>query len=248
MTSFWEMVDKVIWDADIVLLLLDARLVKETRNREIEEKVQSMGKKLIYVITKSDMAEKQDLVKWKKRLKECVFVSSREHTGLGILRERILIEASRLKTYRRSIRVGILGYPNVGKSSLANAMKGKASAPVSPSSGFTKSVQKIRADKRILFLDTPGVIPYKEDDQVKHSLISSIDAASIKEPDLAALGLMRKFPGKVERYFGVSENKDHEKTLEKIAIKKNLKRKGGKPDTDRAARLILRAWQKGHIR
>ena len=248
MSSYWETVDKAIWDADVILLLLDSRMVRESRNREVEEKVTALGKPVIYVITKCDLIPKEKGEVWKKKLNPCVFVSARERLGLGKLRERILIEAQRSKIKRKSIRVGILGYPNVGKSSLANAMKGKHSAPVSPSSGFTKGVQKVRADKRILLLDTPGVIPYHEKDEAKHGMIGSLDFSNVKEPDLAAIKLMRRFPGKVETFYGVKNTKDKEVVLEDIAVKKNLKMKGGKPDINRAARMVLKDWQRGEIR
>ena len=247
--SFWHVVDKAIWDAEVVLLVLDARLIDETRNREVEEKVESLDKTLIFVITKADLVDKDSLRKAKRSLGNAVFVSAREHTGLGKLRERILIEGSRApKRKNRTIRVAVLGYPNVGKSSLINAMKGRASAPTSPSSGFTKGVQRVRADKRVLFLDTPGVIPYNEDDEQKHGIIGSLDSSKIKDPDLAAISLMRKYPGRVERHFSVKPGKDKEETLRRIAVEKHLLKKGGKPDIDRAARLVLKAWQKGEMR
>jgi ribosome biogenesis GTPase A len=247
MSSFWEAVDKVIWDSDIVVLLLDARLVKESRNREVEEKVRALGKPVIYVITKADLADKDAMEAWKRRLRPCVFVSSRERWGLGKLRERILIEASRLDMRRKTIRVGVLGYPNVGKSSLVNAMKGKHSAPTSPATGFTKGIQKVRADKRILFLDTPGVIPYNEDDEAKHAMMGAKDFSKARDPDLAAMRLMERFPGRIERHFGVRNSRDKEDTLNEIAVKKHLLMKGGKPDVLRAARMILKAWQRGDI-
>ena len=248
MTSYWDIVDKVIWDSDVILLVLDARLVNETRNREIEEKVRSLGRPLVYVVTKSDLVGKKEAASWKKKLKPCVFVSSREHHGTRKLRDRILIEASRAGVKTKTVRVGVLGYPNVGKSSLINVMKGRKSAPTSPRSGFTKGVQRVRADNRVLFLDTPGVIPYNESDSVKHGMIGSQDSSITKEPDLVAIGLMKRFPGKMERHFGVKEKKYKDKTLEDIAIKKKLLMKGGKPDIFRAARMIIRAWQKGDIR
>lgn len=247
MARFWEVVNEVLGHADMLLLLLDARMVKETRNREIEDKVRKMGKPLIYVITKSDLVPRAELLKWKKRLNPCVFVSAKDRQGTSMLRERILIEAQKAGLKWRILRVGVLGYPNVGKSSLINALKGKKAAPVSSTSGYTRGVRNVRADTRIMLIDTPGVIPYREDDAIKHILTGTKDHTKVKEPDLAVMELMARFPGKIERFYGVRALKDKEKTLERIALKRNLLLKGGKPDVMRMAKTILQDWQKGRI-
>ena len=76
------MVNKVIIQADILLMTLDARLVDETRNQEIEDKVKYLNKPLIYVITKCDLADKAEVEKHKKELGLAVFVSAKEHHGI----------------------------------------------------------------------------------------------------------------------------------------------------------------------
>lgn len=248
MANFWRLVNDVISDADVLLLLLDARLVDETRNLEIEDKVKRAGKPLIYVITKCDLVDKADAEKHKKYLKPCVFVSATMHHGTTLLREKILIEAKRMNHEHKTVRVGVLGYPNVGKSSLINAMKGKRSAPTSMMSGYTKSVQNIRADNRVMFIDTPGVIPYQEKDELKHSFIGTIDFTKSKEPDMIILELMERFPGIIEKYYHVDVKDDKEETLEDITVKQHILIKGGKPDTVRMARMILKDWQKGLIK
>jgi len=232
----------------MLLLLLDSRLVEETRNREIEDKVRESGKVLIYVITKCDLVPKEEAEKWKKKLSPCVFMSAKERHGTRKLRERILIEAGKAKLRWKVLRVGVLGYPNVGKSSLINAMKGKKAAPTSPMSGYTKGVRNVRTDTRIMLMDTPGVIPYREDDPHKHLLTGTRDFRKIRDPDLAAIELMKRFPGKIESFYGVTEKKDREETIEDIARKRNLLVKGGRPDTKRACLMILRNWQEGRIK
>jgi hypothetical protein len=157
MVNFWVSVNKVIEKADILLLVLDARFVEESRNSEIEKKV---GKKpLIYVITKCDLVDKKIVEKYKNKLKQCIFVSSTEYHGIKMLKEKLLIEAKRDFKDKERVYVGVLGYPNVGKSSLINAINGRSAASTSITSGHTKGAQMIRSGK-IMFLDTPGVIPY----------------------------------------------------------------------------------------
>ena len=89
--SFWKQVNNVIDDSDIVLLVLDARMVKDTRNKEIEDKVKERKKSIIYVIIKFDLADDSVKFRYKNRLKPVVFVSSKEYTGVSELKERILI-------------------------------------------------------------------------------------------------------------------------------------------------------------
>jgi hypothetical protein len=246
--NFWKVVNKVIEESDVLLLVLDARLAKETRNKEIEDKVKKSEKPLIYVITKCDLVPKENSEKLKKSFRPSVFVSSKEYHGMNLLRERILIEAKRAYPEFKKYFVGVLGYPNVGKSSLINAMKGKSSASTSMMSGHTKGVQKVKADNKIVFLDSPGVIPYKEKDNVKHAFIGTTDFTKVKDPDLVVIDLIDTFPGIIEKYYDVPISDDAQETIELIAKKKNLMKKGAKPDVMKAARQILKGWQTGKIK
>ncbi len=240
--KFWKIVNNVIDQSDIMLLVLDSRMAQETRNIEIEDKVKKAGKPLIYVITKTDLVSRDALNRI--RIKPCAFVSAKDHQGTKKLRNRIMIEGKKAYKNKTSFIIGVMGYPNVGKSSLINAMKGKKSAKTSPISGYTKAVQKIRGDNKILFFDTPGVIPYKENDKIKHALIGGIDYNQTKDPDLAVIGIMKAYPGVIEKHYGIPKSEDFEESIEKIAEKKNLIKKGKELDIIRASRMILKDWQR----
>lgn len=246
--NFWKSVKRVIREADVLLLLLDARFVDESRNKEIEDKVRLLRKPLIYVIAKADLTEKEKLEAAKKTLRPSVFVSVKERSGRTRLKERIIIEAERVYGNKERINIGVLGYPNVGKSSLINFMKGRHSAHTSSLSGYTKTTQVIKSDRRLYFIDTPGVIPYGEKDAVKHVSMSVIDFMKVRDPDLMVIELMRKYPGKIEAHFCVAESEDKEKTIEEIALRKNVLMKGGRPDVERMCRSILRDVQSGKIK
>ena len=171
--KFQKLAKEVISQSDIVLEILDSRFIDKTRNRELEQEVKSSGKKLIFILNKADLIDINDL-KFNKDLNELkpyVLFSSKNKIGRKRLREIINIEASRIKFPKA--RVGLIGYPNTGKSSIINVLSGGKKTRTSSQAGFTTSIQKIRFNNKVIILDSPGVIPNREE--------TSIDAEDVKE-------------------------------------------------------------------
>src|SRR3989344_6289295 len=166
-----ELILKILQDSDIILEVLDARFIEETRNLEIEEEIKKQGKKLIYVLNKSDLLLNQ---KEKKiNLDYSILVSCKERSDIKRLRDLIKILSKKIKkSFGEKIIVGIIGYPNTGKSSLINLLIGKSSAGVGSEAGFTRGIQKLRLDENILLLDSPGVIPEKQYSHTEKEKIS----------------------------------------------------------------------------
>jgi ribosome biogenesis GTPase A len=254
MPSFWRVVNKVLDEADLVIEVLDARMIQESRNREIEDKIRRRQKKILYVINKCDLSTPEKIKEESKDLEPNVYISSKERLGTTILKKKIL-EISQGK----EIVVGVVGYPNVGKSSLINALGGKNKARTSAQSGFTKGMQKVKVDNRIILLDTPGVFPKMEKNEAKHGLMGAIDYARIKNPEMAVLRLIEQHKEAILRNYSLSEREikaaenDEEKDeaeviLEILAFKFHKLLKGGKPDVQSTARMILKDWQSGKMR
>jgi ribosome biogenesis GTPase A len=245
MTAYWDFVKRVIRDADILLEVLDARFIEESRNREIEQKVKYAKKTLIYVFNKCDLVSDRNLLaKYKRELRPSVFVSSTEKQGTRMLKEAILKNADSKK---KTVFVGLLGYPNTGKSTLINALGGGGKASTSPSSGHTKGAQYIRINQRIKLIDTPGVFSYKEPDQDKHAVIGAIGTNKIKDQEYAFYHLHQKYKNDIISYYEIEDSDDPDEVLETIALNNNLLLKGGRPDTLRAARMVIGDWQRGKI-
>src|SRR3989344_4401528 len=141
--SYQELVDIVLRTADIILLVIDARKVHESINRDIEKDVTKRRKRVIYVINKCDLVQKEDIKELK--VKNYVRISALNHLGTTKLLKKIN-ELAR----GREVTVGVVGFPNTGKSTLINALKEKKSAPTSPVSGYTKGLQKIRISNNIM--------------------------------------------------------------------------------------------------
>ncbi len=242
MANYWKHVNRVIRFSDVIIEVLDARMIDATRNIEIENKIKQNNKMILYVLNKCDLADLDKMKIDKKELHPCVFISSRDKLGTTILKKKIL-EMSR----GEAVVVGVVGYPNVGKSSLINALAGRKAALTSASSGFTKGLQKIKVDNKILILDTPGVFPHKEKDENKHSRTGAISYEKVKDAETAVLRLIEANTETIKKHYHI-EGDTPEDILENIAKKYSKISKGGIPNLDSASRMILKEWQVGKIR
>lgn len=279
---------EVISSSDIILQVLDARFVQETRNFKMEEYAREHGKILVYILNKADLIDHVKLEESGalKDLIPYIFVSCKKNHGRRELRETIKIQAKNFKRAKKNsektqeerdeethldihkhgvgykkffktgdeVHVGVIGYPNVGKSSLINMLTGKGSARTSPKAGFTKGIQKVKLAKGIMLLDTPGVM--SDEDAAasqmahlkKHAMIGVRTYDSTKNPEFVVAEIMADNPGLFESHYQIEANGDSEILLEELGRKRNLLIKGGNIDLDRTARLVLKDWQAGKIR
>jgi ribosome biogenesis GTPase A len=248
MASYQNIVKEVIKKADILLEVVDARFPDETRNSEVEREIARSKKPFIIVINKCDLVSKKTLEKTKIRLLKIaptVFISSKDRFGTTMLRHKIL-ETAAIKG--RNILVGSVGYPNTGKSSVINT--GRHRAGTSSISGHTKGEQLVKAGSRIMFIDTPGVIPFDENDETILGLLAVKDATHLKDPTGVAMKIIEKFCTEnktiLESFYNVKiEEQDSCDVLELIGRQSNYLQKKGEVDEMRTAVRIINDWQKG---
>jgi hypothetical protein len=247
----------IIENSDIILEVLDARFPEETRNEAFEKEILGKNRKIIYVLNKSDLVQRRNLDKI--HLYPRVFVSCIKRMGVSDLRNLIKREAKQIenvinKDKSGKITVGVIGYPNTGKSSLINLLIGRSSAGTSAQSGFTKSLQKLRLTDDIQLLDSPGVIPEKEysssdrEKIAKHAKLGARDYSKVNDPEMAVAELVFEFPEALEKHYGIKFDGDPEVLTNTLGRKKGFMKSGGGVDDDKTSRFILKEWQAGKIK
>ncbi len=252
-TGFSKQVEEVIKESDILLEILDARFMEKTRNPEIEKIARNLGKKIIYVLNKSDLVDVNlmrrniDLGKLNPHL----FFSSKSRRGSMNLKKVIKMEAKR--TNKPSVHIGVIGYPNTGKSSVINFLCGRRSAKISSEAGTTRAIQRIRIAKGIYLIDTPGVVPQAEKFtinrgiEIKNAQVGATTWDRVKDPEMIVNNLMKENPELLEKHYGIDSNNDSEILIENLGKKSHFLLKGNLVDENRAAKKILRDWQEGKI-
>jgi len=82
---------------------------------------------------------------------------------------------------KTAVTVGVIGYPNVGKSSLINSMKKKRAVGISSTAGYTTSLTTVEIDKMVKIIDSPGVI-LSEESETALVLRNNINSSDVKDP------------------------------------------------------------------
>ncbi|CAB9500839.1 nucleotide-binding protein-like 3 [Seminavis robusta] len=259
---------KVVDSADVLLQVLDARDPLGSRiHPTIEDTILAQAdKRMVLVLNKIDLVPKQVVADWLQVLrkshptiaiKASQEKSVEEHadaasTSIPVGMDGLL---QLLKNYARTggtggkskttIVVGILGYPNVGKSSIINALKRSRAVGVSSRPGSTASMQEVVLDRNVRLLDSPGVV-FND----KSTLLGCVDAHSMDDPIPPVEAILERcdhssllmtyniptFPAGNVMVFLAMVAKSHGRVL-----------KGGIPDKVAAARTVLRDWNSGKI-
>ncbi|MFH1229342.1 MAG: GTPase [Candidatus Aenigmatarchaeota archaeon] len=253
MSGFWDIVESVINNSDFVIEVIDARMPEMTRNEHAEDLVRKKGKKLIIVANKSDFLSKEAADLYKKNVKDVpfFFVSIRNRKGVTALKRKLFKIIEKRKN-DSLINIGVIGYPNTGKSSLINALCGRRAIIAGSRPGTTRCDQLVKMSSNIMLIDTPGVIPLSDCDETKQMLMNSLDPSDAKRIDLAATEIVRIFLEQNRKTFeGMysvkTDGKSFEEIVEEIGKSKKMLIKGGKVDARRVCLKIIDDWQKGNM-
>lgn len=177
----------VIEQADVVLYVLDARDPEGTRSRDVERSIMAAaagGKRLILVVNKIDLVPPKVLREWLVYLRRyfptlplrAAGAAANAHTfnhrdltasSTSAALFKALKSFANAKELKRAVSVGVIGYPNVGKSSVINALLSRLSGrgsssrvacPAGAEAGVTTSIRSVKIDSKLTLLDSPGVV------------------------------------------------------------------------------------------
>ena len=278
--AFYKEFKKVVDESDVILEVLDARDPIGCRARAVEQAIlEKGGKKIVLVLNKIDLVPREVVAAWLTHLRHefptvafrCNTQSQKSHLsrgrhdydtydslagGGGCLGGDTLLEL--LKNYcrsqnlKKSITVGIIGYPNTGKSSLINSLKRSKAAAVGAKPGFTRQMKEIKLDANVVLLDCPGIVFGTDDGEYSNAdivLRNAVEMEKISDPVLVIDAVLKRCPReRLMELYNIPKYKSSEQFLSLIAHKIGKLKKGGVPDYKRAAVSVLRDWQSGKIK
>ncbi|XP_076985155.1 guanine nucleotide-binding protein-like 3 isoform X2 [Tamandua tetradactyla] len=256
---------KVIEISDVVLEVLDARDPLGCRCPQVEEAIIQGGqKKLILVLNKSDLVPRENLESWLNYLeKELPTVVFRASTNLKDRGKMIKVKkkAAPFKSevcfgkeslwkllrgfqeiYGKAIRVGVIGFPNVGKSSIINSLKQERTCNVGVSMGLTRNMQIVPLDKQLTVIDSPSLIVSPLNSATVLALRSPASIEVINPVEAASAILSQADARQVVLKFTVPDYKNSLEFFTLLAQRRGLHYKGGIPNVEGAAKLLWSEW------
>eukprot|EP01132_Coremiostelium_polycephalum_P001449 gene1449-1827_t len=276
--AFYREVKKVIEAADVILQVLDARDPMGCRCFEIEQMILERypNKKIVLILNKIDLIPKENVLVWLKYLRnyyptlafKCSTQNQKRNLGQNTvapeLASKELLSGTEslgaeallqlLKNYSRSLNiktsvsVGIIGYPNVGKSSLINSLKRTRSVGVGATPGFTKVAQEVHLDKNVKLLDSPGVVPVRGQLDANIILRNVVKLERVSDPIAPVEAILQRCrKQQLLEIYQIPEYNNSTEFLTGIANKRKKLGKGGVADLRSAALSVIRDWIGGKI-
>ncbi|KAJ0023749.1 hypothetical protein NQD34_003648 [Periophthalmus magnuspinnatus] len=267
--------NKVIDASDVLIEVLDARDPLGCRCPQLEETVLQKNKKLIFLLNKIDLIPKDNADKWLKCLqKEFPVVAFKASTQIQdktmqekksrITPSNGLLDRSRgaacfgqdclsnlltsfYTTSNRegAFKVGLVGFPNVGKSSVINSVKGVLACNAGVKRGITKSMQEVHILKNINLVDSPGIVA-QDSNPAPALALRSLRVEEGLESELQAATTLLKHCDKTQvmLQYTVPDYRSPLEFLTMFAKKRGFLQKGGVANTEQAAAAF---WLTGPV-
>lgn len=248
---------KILPQMDLIIEVLDSRLPYSSSNPMLA--TLRGDKPCIKILNKADLADPELTVIWQQHLEQeqgiKTLVLSANETSRGkeliaLCQKLIPNKANSVK----KIQALIMGIPNVGKSTLINALAGRLIAKTGNEPAVTKVQQRIIVDDVVVLHDTPGVLwPNLEnhDSGYRLAITHAIKETAFENPDIALYAvkyLMQFYPEALKSRFNIDGIADNEQVmLENLARKRGCIKAGGVADIERISKILLTELRSGQL-
>jgi ribosome biogenesis GTPase A len=261
-----ENIESTLKLIDLAMIVLDARAPLASLNPEILKL--AANKEKIIILNKIDQADDNITKQWTKYFEakgaKVLTINSTKLNSAALIKS--IIASMQEKTARqlargiisRPLRVAVMGIPNVGKSTLINALANKKAMRVENRPGVTRSLKWIKIANNIELLDTPGVLWPKLTDQevaIKIAMLGGIKETNLPTEKLSyeiLKYLTNNNLNKINKLYSVSltvlkDDQGAQDALEIIARKRGLILAGNRIKQQEAESLIIRDFQNGNF-
>lgn len=252
----WGELYKVLDTSDVIIHVLDARYPRLFLSQQILNYIKEKEyKNLILVLNKVDLIPanitQKNIELFSNHFPTIAMHSKSLHNFYGKLDLMNLLRQYR-KIHKKTISVGFVGYPNVGKSSIINILTNKKSTKTAPLAGETKTWQHVKLDKRINLFDCPGIIDEKDkslsetDLGFSTVLMGAVRVEKIKNPEDYVLDLIKIAKSGLEKKYKTIITEPYQ-FIDDLSRKTGKLLKNGEPNIHLTSKMILNDWVQGKI-
>src|SRR6476661_15081 len=246
-------------NTDVVIEVLDARLPEASSNPMVEELRKFRQRPCLKVLNKTDLADPVATAAWAAWFDAqdgvtAYPMTTKKPSDVARIPDLCKTLAPHRGVPTKPLRIMIMGIPNVGKSTLMNALLKKRVAKVGDEPAVTKTQQRLYLGNNIVLIDTPGMMWPKIEhpsDGLMLAASHAIGSNALIEEEVAtflAEMLLARYPALVSARYGFpTEGIDGVSVIEGIAKRRAYRLKGGEPDLEKAAHTLLLDYRSGAI-
>lgn len=246
-------------NTDLVIEVLDARIPQASTNPMVENLRNFRQRPCLKILNKSDLADPHATKAWldfynSQKGVRAVALSCKKPSDVAKVPTFALEQAPHRGVPTKPLRIMIMGIPNVGKSTLMNALLKKRVANVGDEPAVTKVQQRLYLGKNIILTDTPGMLWPKIAHPTDGLMLAASHAVGVNaliEEEVAtflAEIVLQRYPQYLtERYGMVTEGIDAVSVIEGVAKKRGYRLRGGDWDYEKAAHTLLLDYRSGAL-
>jgi ribosome biogenesis GTPase A len=256
-----EKIEKAMADNDLVIEVLDARCPRASANPLVQSLRMARQRPVLKLLNKADAADAAVTARW-----IACFEAQSGVRALAISAKKpgdsakVIAGAKRMAPHRndptKPLRMLVMGVPNVGKSTLINALLRQRAAKVGDEPAITKALARYKLSPELILTDTPGLLWPKIEDPQHGLMLAASHSVGINayiESEVAAFladRLLERYPQLLAARYGTPADGgglDGVAVIEAVAARRGFRIRGGGLDTEKAAVVLLNDFRSGAL-